>query len=158
MYESPSWARKPPRRTAAPQPRIAEQRKRLASEDHRNPTHSREQLNAFDVIEESGHSDLVVPKSKFDGDKRDERESRRKKEVFRPKLGGFCFGRASIRTWSTHSGREIIRIDSLLGDERRFPRRKRRLEERRVYWERIGSIWTREDSVGYRKDRRGIFE
>ena len=55
-------------------------------------------------------------------------------------------------------GREVVWIDSLLGEKRRFTGREGRLIEGRVKGEGIGSVRTRKDSMDYGEDRRGRFE
>lgn len=93
---------------------------------------------------------MIVAKSQFDGEQRDEWKSRREKEVFGPELRALGFTESPISVKAIGFGREVVRIDSLLGEKGRFTGREGRLVEGGVEGEGIGSVRTvrtRKDSM-----------
>lgn len=117
------------------------------------PTHSGQLLNPFHVVQKSCDRHLIVAKSQFDGEQRDEWKSRREKEVFGPELRALGFTESPISVKAIGFGREVVRIDSLLGEEGRFTGREGRLVEGGVEGEGIGSVRTRKDSMDDGEDR-----
>ena len=80
-------------------------------------------------------------------------EEPKRERGFGPELRALGLAESPISVKAIGFGREVVRIDSLLGEEGRFTGREGRLGEGGAEGEGIGSVRTRKDAMDDGEDR-----